>query len=421
MSSHLSGSYEELSTQAQQYVRNSQYDEAREIYERIYNRLGKMKQDTIDKRPRLKELKVLSMRMLGDIAGFQSNYDDALKYYQDGLANDPEQQLEYQRAIAQTKIDMGDTSAGLDELRALVIANTGKPQPWLWLGIELWSQGNNAEAIENLERATEMMGEDASIQSTAFSYLHDVYREENRLEDAEEAWKNAWHIQGGDIGDVSPLYQMHFEAGNMEKAREWLKQEKNPLRSGFYRGLFAQSENQENKAQSAWRKTAQLNPTEQQDGHEAWAEAALRVDHPADHVAYVLREITSRNLINIRGTVLLAAAFARLEQTDAVDVALQGALDINQRARPRRDKLSFAHWELFDELVSDSEIKDDVRDLFEDEAPKAEGETEPAGASDANESTSTDDSMSDSDQTETEAPDSENEVSNAEETEAASE
>lgn len=371
MSTPLSGSYEDLAAQAQQYMRNNQYDQAQEIYERIYNRLSKMKSTILEKRPRLQELKVLSMRVLGDLAGHNGEHDRAIEFYTEGLKIDPDQQLEYQRAIAQMKIDRGDASTGLDELRAIVVANSGKADPWLWLGIELWSQGNNAEAIENLERVTEMSGVEAQSQSIAYSYLHDIYREEDRIAEAETAWIKAWEVTGSDVGDVSPLYQMYFEADNLPKAQEWLKNEKNPLRAGFYKGLFAQAEGSNKAAESAWRKTAKLNPLEQQEGHEAWAEAALRANFPPDRIAYALRDIAGKNQINIRGTILLAIAFARLGQAESTDFAIRNAVEINQRARPRRDLLSYGHWQLFDELVTDEEIKSQVRSYFETEAEAA--------------------------------------------------
>jgi hypothetical protein len=52
---------------------------------------------------------------------------------------------------------------------------------------------------------------------------------------------------------------------------------------------------------------------------------------------------------------------------------LEAARTIGLRSRPREDKLPAAHWELFDELVADDEIKDQLRHYFaknqEDEAP----------------------------------------------------
>jgi len=353
MSAYLSGSYEELSAQGQQYLNSNQYDKAQAIYERIYQRLSKMKSSLIERRPRLQELKLTSLRVLGDLAGFQGDYEQAIKYYEIVTEIDPEQRLEYQRAIAQMKIDQGQVEAGLDELRALAVSNAGHADPWLWLGVEMWAQGNNEEAITNLKRAAEMPDVDPQINSAAYSYLHDVYREENRLEEAETAWQQAWQVMEMKIEDISPLYQMYWDADDLEKARSWLSQEKNPLREGFYRGLFFQAEGAEKRAQSAWRKTAALNPLEHNEGHEAWAEAALRIDYPAERIVYALGEINSRNLINIRGLLLLAVALVRIGQLNGAESALQNAVDINRRARPRKELLSTEHWALFDELVAD--------------------------------------------------------------------
>ncbi|MEM7031875.1 MAG: hypothetical protein AAF629_20140 [Chloroflexota bacterium] len=368
MSSHLSGSYEELATQAQQHMRNNQYAEAKDIYERVYNRLGKMKDSLLEKRPRLRELQVMSTRMLADLSSFDGEHDQAIEYYTTALNIDPDQKLEYQRGIAQMKIDKGEANTGLDELRAIAFTNAGEPDPWIWLSVELWTQGNNGEAIENLERVVSMTGVESRSQSAAYTYLHDIYREEERIEDAADAWQKAWQVVDSEIDDVSPLYQMYFEVGNLEEANRWLKDEKNPLRAGFYKGLFAQADGSDKAEKSAWRKTASLNPLDQQDGHEAWAESALRINFAPDRIAYTLREVAGQNLINIRGTILLAIAFARMGQAEPADFALQQAIDISQRARPRRDQLSLGHWELFDELVADDAIKEQVRGYFETES-----------------------------------------------------
>ena len=69
MGIHLSGSYQDLSAQAQQHLRNNEYDQAQEIYERLYNRFGKMKAELIDRRPNLKALQLITIRTLGDLAG----------------------------------------------------------------------------------------------------------------------------------------------------------------------------------------------------------------------------------------------------------------------------------------------------------------------------------------------------------------
>lgn len=372
MSLYLSGSYQSLAVQAQQHLRNNEYDEAQEVYERLYNRLGKMKADLIERRPNLKALQLTAIRSLGDLAGLQGEYDKAITYYQKGLEMDPEQSLQYRRAIAQTKIDKGDVEDGLDELRALAVMNAGQPDPWIWLGLELSTHGDEAEAEVNLKRAAEMEDADPARRFDAYTYLHDLYREQDRLDEAEAAWKKAWEVVGSDIDDPAPLYQMYWEANDLEKARTWLSKEKNPLRAGFYRGLFAQAESNERRAQQSWKKTADLSPLQHDEGHEAWAEAALRVDYPPQLITYALREVTSRGQLNMRGAILLAIAEIRAGQLDAAEVALKAAVDINQRARPRQDFLSRAHWSLFDELVANEEIKARFRSYFEPQ------ETEPA-------------------------------------------
>jgi len=364
MSEHLAGSYEELSAQAQQHLQVNEYDQAQKIYERIYNRLGKMKAEVIKRRPNLQQLKLTSLSMLGDLAGLHGNYDQAITYYQAGLEISPEN-LVYRRAIAQAKIDRGDIEIGLDELRTLAVMNAGDARPWIWLGLELWVQGNLAEATENLERVTTLSGSSPEHRSEAFSYLHDLYREAKRWPEAEAAWKQVWHTAGRKIEDVSPLYQMYWEADDLSQARSWLKQEKNPLRVGFYQGLFFHSEGNAKKAATAWSKTAAQNPLEHDSGHEAWAEAALRTQADPETVIEVIRTVVTRRQINIRTTILLAAAQLRAGRIDSAELALKAALEMGHRARPRLDQLSKDHWRLFTELGGEQATTDQLKQHFE--------------------------------------------------------
>ena len=370
MSIYLSDSYQDLAAQAQQHLRNNEYNQAQEIYERLYHRLGKMKAELIDRRPYLKDLQRFTVKALGDLAGWRGEYDKAMTYYREGLQLDPERNLPYQRAIAQTKIDQGQVEDGLDELRALAVIHAGEPEPWIWLGVELSAHGDEAEAEINLKRAAEMEDADPRSRSEAYSYLYDLYREQDRLAEAEEAWQKVWQVAGKDMDDPAPLYQMYWEVGNFEKARAWVNKEKNPLRSGFYSGLIAQAEGNEKKAQQLWQKTADLIPLNYDDGHEAWAEAALRMNHSPQIVTYALREATGRGQLNMRGAILLAIASVRAGQLEGAEAALKAAADINQHTRPRLDFLSKSHWELFAELVADESAGAHFRSYFEPENPR---------------------------------------------------
>jgi tetratricopeptide (TPR) repeat protein len=355
--SFLSGSYEDLAAQAQQALQINNYPKAREIYERLYQRLGKMKPETLDHRPNLKELLLISVRTLGDLANFRGDYAQSLEYYERALELDPDQAQIYQRAIAQTQIDKGEVETGLDALRALAFAGASELEPWLWLGIELTDQGQYEEAEESLLRATRLTTAEPQRQSDAYAYLHDLYREQGRLDEAAAAWHKVWEVAGLQMEDVSPLYQMYWEVEDLEKAWEWLQQEKNPLRAGFYRGLFLQAEGERKKAEQAWRKTADLDPLQQGEGHESWAEAALRANTDPRRVASVLREVTGRDQMNLRGAILQTIAEIRAGRPGPAQAALHSALKLIQRARPREDLLSYAHWLLFDELVPDISAK----------------------------------------------------------------
>jgi hypothetical protein len=61
--------------------------------------------------------------------------------------------------------------------------------------------------------------------------------------------------------------------------------------------------------------------------------------------------------MNLRGAILQTIAEIRAGRPGPAQAALHSALNLIQRARPREELLSYAHWLLFDELVPDISAK----------------------------------------------------------------
>jgi hypothetical protein len=220
------------------------------------------------------------------------------------------------------------------------------------------------EAEENLQRALIRAGE-GDEKADVYLDLFDFYREQNQVDEALAAWEQAWKAHGRDPDYIFPLYQMMWETGSLERAYEYLRQERNPLRRGFYQGLFAESEDKSDESTKHWKRVAKMDPLEFDEGHEAWAEGALRVDHPSEEVIAKLSTILESGNLTRRGFILHAAAEARIGHTEHAESVLEAARAIGLRSRPREDELPAAHWELLDELVADDEIKDELRHYFE--------------------------------------------------------
>jgi len=365
----VSDSYEDLYMHAEVGFRQGDYEYALDKFQRLSKRLAKLKPEVFDRRPELQGLRTLCLAREARIYHIWGEFDRALELYQQLTEMSPAKAALWRRYAALVRIDMGEPEAGLDELRAQAAADPADFQLWLAIGLECEALGRLEEAEENLQRAARSALE-PDEQTEAYLALFGFYRAQGRVDEALSAWDQGWAVHGHDPGYVFPLYQMMWEVGNLEQARKYLRQEQNPLRKGFYQGLLAVGEGKPNEAIKHWKRVAKMNPLEFDEGYEAWAEAALRVDYPPEKIIAVLEDLEED--LSPRGFLMQAIAEARIGHTDHAEAVLQIVRNIQLSSRPRREKLPASHWALFDELVADDEIKRQLRHYFED---GAEGET----------------------------------------------
>jgi tetratricopeptide (TPR) repeat protein len=365
----VSDSYEDIYARAMSNMAQGDYESAYDSFLRLSERLSGLKPALLDRRPELRSLFLLSLTRQAEIHYIQGELEKAMQLYQRLLELAPESKDNWQQAMAMTRIDMGEVEAGLDELRAQAVAHPGDHQLWLAIGMECEALGRLDEAEENLQRAARL-ATGSDDETDAYLALFDFYRAQGQVDEALAAWDQAWAAHGHTPGYVFPLYQMMWEIGDLERAHEYLNQEKNPLRKGFYQGILAISEGAPDQARKHWRRVAQMNPLEFDEGHEAWAEAALRVDQPPQEVIAALGALLESGDLTPRGLILQAVAEARIGHSEHAENMLKIARSLGLRSRPRQEKLTAAHWVLFDELVADDEIKHQLRHYFEqEEAP----------------------------------------------------
>jgi tetratricopeptide (TPR) repeat protein len=368
----VSDSYEYIYALAESSLARGDLEIAQANYQRLNERLSKLKPVVLERRPELRNLLVLSLAKQAEIHHIQGEFEQALEIYEQAIEIAPETRDRWQRELAQVRIDMGEAEEGLDMLRAQAIVHPGEYEFWLAIGVEAEALGRTEEAEENLRRASRTAST-PDDKAQAYLALFDFYREQGQIEEALAAWDQAWEGDGQEAGYVFPLYQMMWEAGDLERSHEYLKQEKNPLRKGYHQGLLAASEGDSDEATKQWKRVAKMNPLEYDEGHDAWAEAALRVDHSPEKVIGSLSAVLEAGDFTPRGLLLQAIAEARIGHTEHAQRVLEIARNIGLRSRPRAEKLPPAHWALFDELVADDEIKAQLRPLFDVE-PESEVE-----------------------------------------------
>jgi len=315
----------------------------------------------------------LSLMQQASIHHQQGDFEQAAQAYQQLIDLAPDRASFWRQNLALVHIDMGQVEAGLDELRAEVVASPADSEAWLTLGIECEALGRLEEAEENLRRAARSAA-DPEGQAEAYLVLFDFYREQGRVEDALAAWEQSWAALDKPPDYIFPVYQMMWEAGDPARAQTYLDQEKNPLRKGFYQGWFAAGQGKTDEATRHWKQVVRMDPLKFDEGHEAWAEAALRVDIPARRVVDVLQAVREAGGTTQRGLLLQAAAEARLGHVDHAGRVLEVARSHALRERPRRKQLPLSDWALLNELVGDSERTQALRGYFEAQSEATEGE-----------------------------------------------
>jgi tetratricopeptide (TPR) repeat protein len=369
----VSDSYEDIAARAGALMENGDLDEARDELMRITNRLGNMKPDVLARRPGLRSLLTMSLLQLTTIHRFQGDFDKALAVCQQLGSVAPHAANLWRRIGAWTRIDRGEVEQGLDELRAEAVAAPGDYEVWLTIGVECAGLGRAEEAEENLRRAVKN-AHTPRARLECHLALFDLYRQQGRVEEALAEYEAMPQLDDSANPDVSPVYQMLLECGDTERAAQYIAREPNPLRRGFYEGLVEARQGKADEAQKRWQKVARTDALKYEEGHEAWAEAALRVNVSAEHVAGTLQHKRKHHTITQRGLLMLAVAEARLGRLEDVKEALAAARNQGLYMRPRRELLPGSDWAVFEELVSDDDIKRAVRHFFADSA-SGDGQT----------------------------------------------
>ncbi len=360
----VSDSYEDIELQARTLLVSGDYAGALEKYERLSQRLAGLKPAVLERRPALRSLHVLSLAQQVSIHHAQGDFEQALQISQQLNDMAPDRGSTWRRMTALVRIDMGQTEEGLDALRAEAVASPGDSSAWLSIGVECEGLGLLEEAEANLRRAAANASTPES-QLDTYLTLFDFYRAQGRVVDALAVWDQAWADSEEGPAYVFPLYQMMWEHGHLDQARRYLKQEENPLRKGFYQGWLAASQDQADEAARHWQHVGEMNPMNFDGGQEAWAEAALRVDIPAQEVLSVIETVVKVGGVSSRVLLLKAIAEARLGRIDDAVKTLEAMRNVRLMARPRREKLPESSWDLLDELVSDEELKSQLCPFFE--------------------------------------------------------
>ncbi|MBN1658117.1 MAG: tetratricopeptide repeat protein [Anaerolineae bacterium] len=360
----LADSYEGLFNRARARYQAGEMEEAIELYQRLTDKLGRLTERILARRPELGEMRDAAQFELADALYQLNRFAEALEEIEALIAREPKGVEVLRRNKAVLLVLKGEVDAGLAELYALAEANPEDLRIWLDLAGETLVEGRLAESQAAIERALEAgrAQEDEDILARAEYQRFLLLKELGQIDEATGAWEEAVGHDAEAEKTVREVYEMLTEAGRYTEALEYVARDENELQAGFQRGLIAHATARPVDARDAWREVAAMDPDAFGYGHDAWVEAVLRLRDPVPALEWLERGLSPYGTPRL--FVLAGIAWAMQGDTDLAARMFQQALRLKGRERPAKKKLESADWRLLNMLVTDDGVKKGLRSYF---------------------------------------------------------
>ena len=359
----LRDSYAGLLNRAQLARRSGDWTSSIALYRRLVERLGRLSDTILDRRPDLGQMHLQAGTELAEMLRLEARYAEAYEVRARLLDRHPDLAEEWRQENAVLRIAKGDVDAGLAELKCLVEEEPDDAGGWLVLGRESRIEGRFSDSEAALDRALKAAdGDDQSIAADVHFQRFLLYRDMGRLDDAAAAWEQVVEVDSARSATVRQVYTMYTTAGRYTAAKRYLALDDNPLQAGLQQGLIAELTGNRTQAEEAWRKVADLDPNAFEHGQDCWVEAVLRLkdqDRALEQLQTMLaQDLTPRLLI------LSGVGWAMRGDRELASMLLQQAINLLRRQRPSKQKLDSSDWRLLDSLVADDEIKNALKPYF---------------------------------------------------------
>ncbi len=359
----LPDSYEGIHERAHTLLRSGDIEGSIVLYRRLTDRLNRLTDRILDRRPSLRELHRQARMELARLLADLGRYAEALEVEQVLLETHPDEADVWRRDLAVLRVAKGDTEAGLAELRALAEKAPGDPEPWIVLGLENRIAGRLRDSQDALDRALETCQEDDSANlANAQIQRFLLFKEMRQVDDAVAAWKEAVVHDPDATATVRMVYSMLTDEGRYEEALRFVARDENPLQAGLQRGLIASLTGRAVEARQEWRAVANLDPSEFEYGHDAWVEAVLRLGDPDPALEWLQESLPEYGTLRL--IVLSGIGWAMRQDTEVATALFQQAINMLRGRRPPKQKLDRADWQLLDLLVKDDKIKTPLKPYF---------------------------------------------------------
>ena len=379
----LRDSYDTIMMRARNAIRRGEWTAALPEYRRVVDHLSKLGPTALDKHDNLKELLEQAANELLSLLNYTGQYGTAIEVLEKLQAAMPEREAVWKREAARFRARQGDVERGAAELQALAAARPDDPLLEIGLGEVEIERGERRKAMAHFARAAELASE-PEAQAVAYRLLLDGYMLLEQWDEAEQAWERAFALDRAMEDSLPWVYQVFLGKGLTDRARTYIRREKNPNRRGLYAGLADYLDGDVDGARRHWRKVLKRRISPGEEGLDSWIEAGLRLGEP-ETVLQQIAPLLGAGGINSRAAALIGMALAMVGETERADRIL-GTI----REQFGQDRLPRADWLLFDTLTEDEAVKEAIKHPFATEEPK-EDTPEPAEmVSDAGEGPPTD-------------------------------
>ncbi len=359
----LPDSYEGLLSRAQRSLRLGDVEGAIALYRRLVERLGRLSNRILSRRPELRDLHRQARLELTDLLGVEGRYAEAIEVEQVLLETHPDETRRWQRDLAILRTAKGEVESGLAELRTLAEEIPDDPKGWALLGREARISGRLAESEDALDQVLEVSEKDDADALTEAHYERFLlYREMRKLDEAMAAWEEA-AVQKPEVRrTVRQVYDMLTDAGRYSEALRYIARDENTLQAGFQQGVIASLTGKPAEAKQTWRQVANQDPDAFEYGHDAWVEAVLRLGDPDPALEWLQESLPKHGTPRL--LVLSGIGWAMRQDAELASLLFQQAINLLRRERPPRQKLDSGDWRLLDSLVADDETKATLRPYF---------------------------------------------------------
>ena len=357
----LADSYESIYRQAVAQMSAGNAGEAIDLMLRIVHRLGRLRPETLERKPNLQQMFSSASGSAIEFLRWQNRYDEAIALCE-GMADRSSAPEDMRRRIASLTIEKGEVEGGLARLRQMAEESPSFAS-WVSLGAEYLALKQYVEAEECYQSALSLAGsnEEAAAANTV---LFEIYKETERKEEALGAWNMALALDAN-LGDYGhQVARWLIGQGDLEGAAKYIERDRDPIRRTFYAGLLDWKAGRRQAAETKWESVLGTEVDEQSPAVEAWMEAAMRLNRPEEVVD--LAEKFSAESRSTRDTaILLGIAHAMRGDVDVARKWLDRVVTYLQRSWPSRDKIPADKWSVLGPMLSDEQVKQSLATYFD--------------------------------------------------------